>query len=108
MRMSAHAALVLGPEYRTIVSPSPTFHRHPAGEAANNSSRCSKTQLAAACVSEQLFDLTGRRPGHRTNKLIMREEHGHRASPTPNKSESPSPKARLVKSDTQRLTEHAK
>jgi hypothetical protein len=90
MRMSARC-LVLGPEYRTIVSPSPTSQL-----------------VAAACVSEQLFDMTGRRPGHRTNKLIMREERGHRASPTPNKSESPSPKARLVKSDTQRLTTHAK
>ena len=84
------------------MSPNPTFHRHPAGEAANNSSRCSRFQLAAACVSEQLFDMTGRRPRHRTNKLKGKARQSERQV-----RHRTSPKVRVRKPDLSSPTPNA-
>ena len=89
---------------RTIVqgARSPSF---PAGSGTNNSSL---SHPAASCT-EQLFVLPAG-ISSRANKWCEQRawQKLFRAAPTPNKSESPSPKARLVKPDDLRDTEHTK
>ena len=96
------------PRYRTIVKSEvrkiklPSF---PAGSGTNNSSL---SHPAASCT-EQLFVLPAG-ISSRANKWCEQRawQKLFRAAPTPNKSESPSPKARLVKPDDLRDTEHTK
>jgi len=95
------------------------------GQSTNNCEVRSPTTPVCpawpAARSEQWFVFT---PGRKLHRTIIRfddtQQEGHRtkekksrgtavwATPTPNKSESPSPTARLVKSDPPRLTEHTK
>ncbi len=96
------------PRYRTIVKSEvrktklPSF---PAGSGTNNSSLLHP----AASGTEQLFVLPAG-ISSRANKWCEQRawQKPVRAAPTPNKSESPSPKARLVKPDDLRDTEHTK
>ena len=96
------------PRYRTIVKSEvrktslPSF---PAGSGTNNSSL---SHPAASCT-EQLFVLPAGISSS-ANKWCEQKawQKPVRAALTPNKSESPSPKARLVKPDDLRDTEHTK
>jgi len=94
--------------YRTIVKSEVRqikFTSFPAGSGTNNSS----LSRPAASGTEQLFVLPAG-ISSRANKWCEQRawQKPVRAAPTPNKSESPSPKARLVKPDDLRDTEHTK
>ena len=96
------------PRYRTIVKSEARqtkFPSFPAGSGTNNSS----LSHPAASGTEQLFVLPAG-ISSRANKWCEQRawQKPVRAAPTPNKSESPSPKARLVKPDDLRDTEHTK
>ena len=96
------------PRYRTIVKSEvrkTKLPSCPAGSGTNNSS----LSHPAASGTEQLFVLPAG-ISSRANKWCEQEAWQKliRAALTPNKSESPSPKARLVKPDDLRDTEHTK